>query len=40
MNTIYAEKFSKGIKPSRNTVEVSNMPNGALIEFSCMAYIP
>jgi 2-iminobutanoate/2-iminopropanoate deaminase len=40
MNVVYANKFSHSVKPSRNTVEVSNMPNGALIEFSCMAYIP
>ena len=40
MNSIYAEKFSYLIKPARATVQVSKLPLDALIEISCIAYIP
>lgn len=40
MNGIYAEKFSYAIKPARATVQVSKLPMDALIEISCIAFIP
>ena len=40
MNGIYAEKFSYAIKPARATVQVSKLPMDALIEISCVAFIP
>lgn len=36
VNKIYAEYFGK-IKPARSTVEVSNLPKGALIEIEAIA---
>lgn len=38
VNEIYAEYFSFSPKPARQTVEVSNLPKGANIEISCIAY--
>ncbi|MCM8760511.1 MAG: RidA family protein [Candidatus Omnitrophica bacterium] len=38
MNLVYAS-FLKH-KPARSTVEVSNLPKGALIEIDCIAVIP
>lgn len=40
MNNIYAEKFSYAVKPARATVQVSKLPLDALIEISCIAFIP
>lgn len=40
MNTIYAEKFSCEVKAARATIEVSKLPLGALVEISCVAFIP
>lgn len=40
MNGIYAEYFSFETKPARATIEVSKLPMGALIEISCIAYLP
>lgn len=40
MNSIYAEKFSYEIKPSRATVQISKLPLDALVEISCIAFIP
>lgn len=40
MNSIYAEKFSYTIKPARATVQISKLPLDALIEISCVAFIP
>lgn len=40
MNTIYGEKFSYPIKPARATVEISKLPLNALIEISCIAFLP
>ena len=38
MNEIYASYFNKPY-PARATVEVSNLPKGALIEIDCIAFI-
>lgn len=38
MNLVYASFFKH--KPSRSTVEVSNLPKGALVEIDCIAVIP
>ena len=40
MNAIYGEKFSFSIKPARATVQVSKLPMDALVEISCVAYMP
>ncbi len=40
MNSIYAEKFSYEIKPARATVQISKLPLDALVEISCIAFIP
>lgn len=37
VNEIYAKHFSS--KPARSTIEVSNLPKGALIEIDCIAEI-
>ncbi len=37
-NRLYEKRFSFGIKPSRVTVEVSNLPKNSDIEISCIAY--
>jgi 2-iminobutanoate/2-iminopropanoate deaminase len=37
VNTVYGQAFSHH-KPARQTVEVSALPMGALIEISCIAY--
>lgn len=37
VNTLYGEKFPHEIKPARQTLEVSKIPLGALIEISCIA---
>lgn len=39
VNEIYGKFFDKNPKPARQTVEVSNLPKGALIEISCIAYL-
>ncbi len=39
VNEIYSQFFSVNPKPARLTVEVSNLPKGALIEISCIACI-
>lgn len=38
MNLVYAAFFKH--KPARSTVEVSNLPKGALVEIDCIAIIP
>lgn len=38
VNAIYEEFFSTKPQPARQTVEVSNLPKGALIEISAIAY--
>lgn len=40
MNTIYGEHFTYPIKPARATIQVSKLPMDALVEISCVAYIP
>lgn len=37
VNEIYGKYFINNPKPARQTVEVSNLPKGALIEISCIA---
>jgi 2-iminobutanoate/2-iminopropanoate deaminase len=39
VNAIYAQYFKTEPRPARATVEVSNLPKGANIEISCIAYI-
>jgi 2-iminobutanoate/2-iminopropanoate deaminase len=36
VNTVYGEFFG-GHRPARSTVEVSNLPRGALVEIECTA---
>ncbi len=40
VNQLYAEAFPHSIKPARQTIEVSGLPLGALVEISCIAYKP
>lgn len=40
MNGIYGEGFSYAIKPARATVQISKLPLDALVEISCVAFIP
>lgn len=40
MNGIYGEKFNFPIKPARATVQISKLPLDALVEISCVAFIP
>lgn len=37
MNEEYATRFDPHTPPARATIEVSNLPKGALIEISCVA---
>ncbi len=37
VNRLYGEKFTGPIKPARQTLGVSEIPLGALIEISCIA---
>ena len=37
VNAIYANTFNGPVKPARQTIEVSDLPMGALIEISCIA---
>jgi 2-iminobutanoate/2-iminopropanoate deaminase len=40
VNSIYGDCFKGPAKPARQTVEVSKLPLDALIEISCIAYLP
>lgn len=40
MNGIYGEYFIFDIKPARATVQISKLPLDALVEISCVAFIP
>lgn len=40
VNSIYAEKFSHSIKPARQLMQVAKLPMDALVEISCVAFIP
>jgi len=39
VNEVYAQRFSGVPEPARQTVQVSELPLGAPIEMSCIAYI-
>jgi 2-iminobutanoate/2-iminopropanoate deaminase len=39
MNVVYAERFSDGVKPARQAMQVAKLPLDALVEISCIAYI-
>lgn len=39
MNEVYQEQFKDDPKPARQTMEVSKLPLGALVEISCIAYL-
>lgn len=39
MNLAYAEHFNSEVMPARATVQVSKLPQDALVEISCTAYI-
>jgi 2-iminobutanoate/2-iminopropanoate deaminase len=38
VNTVYGDFFGKH-RPARSTVEVSNLPGGALVEIECIAVL-
>lgn len=40
MNKVYAEAFSHAVKPARQAMQVAKLPRDALVEISCIAYIP
>lgn len=40
MNTVYAERFSHAVKPARQAMQVAKLPLDALVEISCIAFIP
>ena len=40
MNSVYAKKFSSGVKPARQAVQVAKLYLDALVEISCIAYMP
>lgn len=40
MNKIYAERFTSDVKPARATIQAAKLPMDALIEISCIAFIP
>ena len=40
MNLIYAERFSHTVKPARQAMQVARLPLDALVEISCIAFIP
>ena len=40
MNAIYAEKFSHNVKPARQAFQVVKLPLDALVEISCIAFVP
>ncbi|MBI3236291.1 MAG: hypothetical protein HYZ48_01070, partial [Chlamydiales bacterium] len=37
VNTLYAQKFSNGVKPARQLMQVARLPLDSLIEISCIA---
>lgn len=39
MNEEYAKRVNPALPPARQTVEVSALPKGALIEISCIAFV-
>ncbi|MEI6494453.1 MAG: Rid family detoxifying hydrolase [bacterium] len=40
LNIVYGKYFTSYPEPARQTVEVSRLPKGALVEISCVAYKP
>ena len=40
MNMVYAGKFSHVVKPARQAMQVAKLPLDALIEISCIAFMP
>lgn len=40
MNSIYSTKFTHATKPARQTLQVAKLPLDALVEISCIAFIP
>lgn len=40
INNVYASKFSGVVKPAREMIQVAKLPADALLEISCIAYIP
>jgi len=40
MNAIYANRFSHTVKPARQAMQVAKLPLDALVEISCIAFIP
>lgn len=40
MNRVYAEFFAYPVKPARATVQISKLPLDAIVEISCVAFIP
>lgn len=40
MNKVYAEKFSQSVKPARHAMQVAKLPLDALVEITCIAFIP
>lgn len=40
VNDLYASKFPSSVKPAREMIQVSKLPLDALVEISCIAYIP
>ena len=39
MNAIYAQYFDSNVPPARSTVQVADLPLGAMIEIECIATI-
>lgn len=40
MNGVYAERFTHPIKPARQAMQVARLPLDALVEISCIVYVP
>lgn len=40
MNEAYGKRFTSAIPPARQTVQVAELPKGAMIEISCIAVVP
>lgn len=40
INDVYASKFPGAVKPAREMIQVVKLPGDALVEISCIAYIP
>jgi 2-iminobutanoate/2-iminopropanoate deaminase len=40
MNAIYASRFNSAAKPARQAMQVARLPMDALIEISCIAFVP